>query len=584
MVERLLEAFAFLTARVQLKIKEEFPRFTQHLLEMVYPHFLPPLPSMAIVQFQPDMGQGSLIDGFPLPGGGKPDQRVMLRGKLGHADQTPVRYRIAHDVTLWPIEIGGADYFSHLGPIRDRSLPLLRGVKAGVRIRLRCLGGATFDQLGLSDLDLFVRGADATPYRLLELLLAHQVGLVVQTPDSPTGQCRVAEGARLSPIGLDDREALLPTDSRTFQGYRLLQEYFAFPQRFLFFRIRGLAPTLQRIGGREVDLIVPVQRADPDLTSRVDADSFALFCTPAVNLFMHRCRIPVDHGQHEQHIVPDRNRPMDFEIYRVDEVCGFGAKAADETPFLPFYSLDVRTNGHAERYYSLRREPRMSPSRGSAAGTDSEYRGSEVYLDLVDPDEAPYTPDVRQLGVTALCTNRSLPLRMPIGNHDSDFDWETAGPIAAVRCVGRPTPPRSGHAHGDSSWRLVSQLATSYLTLVDTDPEQGAAALRELLGLYADSGDRAMATQVAGLRSVHGEPIVRRLPVKGEVTYGRGLEVTLTVEESAFAGAGAFVLGQVLAQFFARYASVNSFTETVLRSERGEIMRWVPTIGTRQII
>jgi type VI secretion system protein ImpG len=208
-----------------------------------------------------------------------------------------------------------------------------------------------------------------------------------------------------------------------------------------------------------------------------------------------------------------------------------------------------------------------------------------VFISLVDPQEAPWRGDLRQLGVGTLCTNRDLPLTMPLGAGKTDFTLDTAAPIQAIRCVKGPSRPYSPVWEGGAAWRFISHLALNYASLVDADERDGAAALREMLELYATSIEPSARKQIEGLRSVRVNRTVRRLPATGPIAFGRGLVVDVEVDELAFQGASAFLLGCVLEQFFGRYVSVNSFTETVIRSTaRGEIKRWVPRWGDRLIL
>jgi type VI secretion system protein ImpG len=210
--------------------------------------------------------------------------------------------------------------------------------------------------------------------------------------------------------------------------------------------------------------------------------------------------------------------------------------------------------------------------------------GAEAFVAIVDVDEAPYATDLRQLAVETLCTNRDLPLQMPIGLKDADFSLESGAPVAAARVLAGPTAPREAWAAGDPTWRLISHLSLNYLSLVDGERGGGAAGLRELLSLYADLADPASRKQVDGILSAGTRPLVRRLPGRGPITFGRGLEITIDCDESAFEGTGVYLLGAVLERFFARYVSVNSFTETVVRSStRGEVMRWPVRLGQRHL-
>jgi type VI secretion system protein ImpG len=201
---------------------------------------------------------------------------------------------------------------------------------------------------------------------------------------------------------------------------------------------------------------------------------------------------------------------------------------------------------------------------------------------LVDAVEAPVRPQFKQLGINTLCTNRDLSLHIPIGQRDSDFVLESGAPIQAVRCVAGPTTPRPSAADGDPTWRLINHLSLNYLSITDSANGGGAAALRELLLLYGDGSEPIVRKQIDGVLSVTSQSVTRRLPIAGPVAFGRGIEVTLTLDENAFEGMGVFLLGSVLEHFFAKYVSINSFSETVLKSiQRKEVVRWPAKLGRR---
>ena len=577
-VERLLEGVGLLTARIQLRMDAEFPNFTQHLLEMAYPHYLAPNPSMAVVRFQPDLTEGSLAGGFVLP------RATVLRSIRGKGEQTACEYRTAHEVILWPIALEAVHYFSRNEAMLD--FPNVPGVRAGLRFRLKTTAGLTFDKLALDTLPLYLCGQDQTRFRLLEQLLSSAVAVVVRPAVRTEGRQTILDATRIRRVGYDDAQALLPVTRRSFQGYRLLDEYFAFPDRFLFAEVTGLKAAVQHCPGTELELLVLFSRSDRQLENLVNVEDFALFCTPAINLFPKRAdRIHLSEETEELHVVPDRTRPLDFEVYGVTRAVGYGAAGDSGREFLPFYSVNEHTRADAaQTFYTARRVPRMLSSKQQREGARSSYIGSEVFLSLVDGRGGPFGAGLKQLGVETLCTNRDLPLHMPLGRANTDMTLEASAPVVAVRVLSGPSKPKPSAAllTSELGWRLINHLSLNYLSLTDTNETEGAAALRELLTLYADLGEVHLTKQIEGVRSVSSRPIVRRMPISGPIMYGRGLEISLLFDESSFEGSGVFLLASVLEEFFARYTSINSFTETVLRTlERGEIARWPLRIGRR---
>ena len=585
-VERLIEATAFLSARVNLKLDAEYPRFTGHLLDIVYPNFLAPTPAMAVVSFSPDLDDANLATGPKLPRG------AGLRARQAVGQNTHCEFRTSSALRIWPIEIQRAQYFTYAPDLPLATHPQSRAIRGGLRITLRATAGLNFSQIALDELVLHLGGAEDVAWQLQECALGQPIGVMVR-PLSPTGALQDAAqslpATAIQPVGFEDDEALLPVTATGFSGFRLLQEYFAFPQRFQFLRIAGLQPVLAAMPVVEVELVLLFSRGDAALEKLVSADNVQLHCVPVVNLFNKRLdRVPLTEGVSQFHLVPDRTRPQDFEVHTVTEVIGHGAPGADaaaaEQVFRPFYSAFHGTRHSHPAYFTTTREPRMLSVRQRTEGHRSSHIGSEVYMQIVDPQQAPYAATLRQLAVAALCTNRDLPLLMPLGR-DNDFDCVDSFPVQRVRMVRGPSRPVSPVVSQGLGWRVVDHLALNYLSISDSTPEQGAAALRETLMLYATHADEMRQGQVRGLLSVRAKPVARRLPLKGPIAFGRGLEVTLEVDKDAFHGHSVFLFGAVMARFLARHVEVNHFVETVLRvAGKGETMRWRPLCGTRQIL
>ena len=278
---------------------------------------------------------------------------------------------------------------------------------------------------------------------------------------------------------------------------------------------------------------------------------------------------------------------VEYEVFDITRVEGIGSLPDETYKFTPFYfNYDRDLNSRA--YYTLNRVPRTLSQREVQQG-GVRYPGSEVYLSLVDGNNAPYNPDLQQLSITALCTNRHLPIQLPIGVGKTDFHLDTNAPLVATRALSSPTEPIPSMAEGELSWRIISHLTLNYLSLVDSNPEEGAAALREMMRLYAEHPQNSQTNAsikkiINALTSVTSKPIIRRVLSPGPIAFARGLEITVELREGEFIGNSAFLFGAVLEQFFAKYVSINSFTETVLRSERGEIKRWVSRPGARDLL
>ena len=579
-VERLLEGSAFLSARVQLELELQYPNFTSNLLEIVYPHYLAPTPSMMVAQLHPDMANSGLADGYVMP------RQSSLRAKLGEGLQTACIYRTAADLTLWPVEIAEAEYIDGRGELVAAGVSGAAEARGAIRLRLRRHGGAPLGELPLDRLMLFLGGNGAQGWQFHQLLCTQTTGLVARSTDR-RADWTVDLGQGLVPRGFEAEEALLPTPGQSFDGYRLLQEYFAMPERFHFVELQGLSRGLARATGDAVDIYILLRDGLPEIAAGITPDAFKLNCVPAINLFEKRSdRVHITSREVSHQIVADRTSAQDFEIHTVLDVRGISGEGEDDIEFRAFYSANDFSpagDGHGA-YYTVSRKMRNRTEKERLKGARTSYLGSEMYLTLVDRNATPYRADMSQLALRALVTNRDLPTLLPTGEKDL-FHLPEGGPVKSITTPVSPTRPRPTLAQGDAAWRLISHLSLNYLSIADSDKGEGAAALRELVGLYAPKGDRAVNMQLEGITRVSSRPIVRRMSDGVLSTAVRGLEITLELDDSFFEGTGVYLMAAVLERFFAKYVTINSFTETVLRTQQnGEIARWRPQTGLDRII
>lgn len=577
-VERLLEGCAFLAARVQLKQDAEFPRLSHRLLELLYPNLLAPLPSMMVAQVEPVRADPNLLRAPRIERG-----TSISATPPGHS-QTRCEFRTAQALQLTPLATEAAEYFLNLADLNLSSYALAERPRCGVRVRLRLPDGMALAKLETDELRFFLGGQPDVAKRLHELLTTSLVGVLAGAPRQ-AGTRVLLPAEALQPVGFDDADAMLPVQLRMMSGLRLVQEYFAFPPRFLFFDLSGLRPVLAGLGGTELELQFLFSRPGVDLDGVVEAANFSLHCVPAINLFPKRAdRIAVDDARHEFHVVAERTAPLDYEVFDVLSAKGFDEQG-QERRYLPLFATDHGAAGGAKAaYYSLWREPRLPSEQSRREGPRSGYIGSEVFLSLVDPDDAPIPHTLRELGVQTLCTNRDLPMFLVAGNAASPFAIEAGLPVGAVRAVAGPSRPYSALREGGIAWRLLNLLSLNYLSLLDSDGGEGAAALRDLLSRLPMAGEPTQRRWIESIQSLETSAVVRRHPVAGPIAFSRGLRIEMTVDELGHEGGSAVMFGTVLHRFFARHAAINSHVETVLKSlTRGTLMRWRPLLGTRPV-
>jgi type VI secretion system protein ImpG len=566
-VERMIEAFAYLTARLRHKLEDDLPELTESLLSVLYPHYQAPIPSMMIVQFELDPEQSQLTSGHVVP------RHTAVETDAIQGE--PCRFRTCYPVTLWPIELKAANL--HHTPVVAPITPHFAEAAAILRLTLRCRS----KELSLSTLDLrslrfFLKGQAQHVFRLYELIFNNTMEVALAgAPNDPAPVLLPKEC--LQTVGFERDEGMLPYSPRSFLGYRLLTEFFTFPQKFLFFDLTRLdRPTLSRLGN-QMEVFLYLNRAIPDLEQNVSADTFRLGCAPLVNLYTQRAEpIQVTHTDFEYRIVPDLRRPMAHEVYSVDQVTATFPNGESQEYF-PFFSVKhARQAATAKTYWHATRRP----AEGTEALGD---HGTEVYLSLVDLGFQPTAPANAVLDVEATCLNRDLPHRLPFGGDQPKLQLSEGGALVnRIVCLTPPTRTVRPALKRGTLWRLISHLSLNHLSLVDDEPGK-PDALREILKLYdfADSGETRK--MIDGIVDVASRRIVGTVRTDGPVSFCRGVEVTIQFDEERFSGSGLFLFASVLERFLALYCSVNSFSKLIAttRGRQGELRRWPPRMGEK---
>ncbi len=572
-VERLLEGFALLAGRVHHKIDDEFPELTDALLSVLYPHYLAPIPSMAIVQFDLDPERAQLPDGFRID-----KHSQMHSARVGGVE---CKFRTGYETTLWPVAVTNAKLLQPPFPQHWQAPPR---TKAALSIQIETTGELPFTRLSLDRLRCYLTGENAVVARLYELIFNHALQVVFNPLDRNTKAkpftLRPAEA--LFPVGFNGDEGLLPYTPQSFPGYRLLTEFFAFPSKFLFVDLGGFQRVQKAGMERKLEVVIFLDRKMERLEPIVDATTFKLGCTPVMNLFEQTAEpILLTQTKTEYRIVPDVAAPHGTEVYSIDSVTSVDP-ARGTTEYRPFYSFRHGGDRRTRRtfWYAVRR-----PVVGEGD------RGYDVYLNLVDLDFEPHVPAEKSLVVRTLCTNRDLPMRLAQASEGVQFELEMAGPVRRVSCLRAPTLPLRPPVRRGAYWRLVSHLSLNHLSL--TDPEEGRTALREILSLYDFSDpeagqQQALVTQqlIEGIAAVRSRPVIGQTGAATSSGFCRGTEVTIEFDEEKYVGSGLYLFASVLERFLGLYVSVNSFSQLVAMTRQGQgiVKKWPPRAGEQPLL
>lgn len=552
-VERLIESFALLSGRIHHKLDDEYPEIAESLLDVLYPHYLRPVPSQAIAQFQLDPSQSAVAAAAQVPAG----TPVHSRPESG-----PVcSFQTCYPVSVWPLSIAAASVRSSV-----------------IRIEIRAAAGATLGKLPLNSLRFYLNGDSTTVHTLYEFLFLKTSRVSIRALPSNDGTPpSYLPSSALRQVGFSQDEGMLQYSDRSFMGYRLLQEYFTFPEKFLFFDLTGLSRVWSSEFQNAVEISIFLNEPDQKqrltaLEQTVDASTFQLGCTPIVNLFPRVAEpIRITQTKTEYRVVPDQHRQSSTEVYSVDRVTSTATYLEQPQTYEPFYALGHgRQDETQKRFWYAHRRPSFRKNGD---------KGTEVYISLVDLDFNPALPPVEMLTVRVTCTNRDQASRLQLSGEFGELEAEGVALLRA-RCLRKPTTALRPPHRGGVQWRLISHLSLNHLSIVD----KGSEALQEILRLYDFSEDPAIRKQIAGITGVLSGPCVSRVTSETGVAFCRGTDVTIEFDEDQFVGTGVFLLSSVLQRFLGLYSALNSFSRVTAKTKKGVIKQWPPLAGEQILL
>ncbi|MEA9441100.1 type VI secretion system baseplate subunit TssF [Aeromonas caviae] len=548
-VERLLEGFAFLTGNLRAKIEDEFPELTHGLLNMLWPNYLRPVPSMTIMQFSVIPGaiaqpalvrQGCQLDSLPL-------------------DEVTCHFQTCHDTWVYPADI------RHIAAQSGNDL-------STISLDIALHAPLPLSELQLDKLRFFLGGDSYTAYELY-FWLSNQLSHIELEIDGK----RFRQGAKaLKSVGFERGDALLPYPNNVYSGYRILQEYFCFPESFLFFDLSGGEWPKQPLPVSEFKVHFCFDRPLP-AELKIRPDSFMLNCVPAINLFQHDSE-PVNlNGRQAEYPLKASYRHADsFEIFSVDQVEGWvegnlGRSRGTPRIYQPFESFQHQIERAKQRlalYYRVRVKEAVSGD------------GFEHSLSFVRGDETTTVELDESISVTLTCTNRSRAARLKVGS--VCVPTGSSPSFATFRNLIRPTRPLRPALDGSLHWTLISNLSLNYVSLLRRDALVQVLRTYDFPALHDKQAEQASRKRLAGIEEIETKPVdrlVRGMPV-------RGLKSVLSIRQSAFGSEGElYLFSTVLAHFFSLYASVNAFhLLEVVNLDNKERYQWPVQIGQHSLM
>lgn len=563
-VEHMIEAFAFLTARIAKRLDDDYPQLTEALLEALYPHYLRAFPSCSIVRIE--------RGGPPVP----ETMSVTLIPRATPMTSEKVRdvactFQSAYEVALAPLALSEVKFTPHI--VAPGSMRMPAQATTAIRITLRAMSAeAALAQLELKRLRVFIDGEPSFCAALRDALFLRAAGAWIEADGD--GQWHALGAIPVAAVGFAEQDALIPFSTRSHPAYRLLTEYFSFPDKFNFFDleldpIRALLPARCRC----FTLHLALKGILPDtnvarLLATLSPNNLVLGCTPVVNLFqMAGNPIDVSHTQTDYTLLADPARAFGYEIHDIDSAQLSRSTPAGElaTPLRPFYALrDGETPAAHCHYWILRHDQMMA----------SKNPGYETRLALVDTDFNPMAPETTTLSTMLTCSNRDLPCLLGVGLAGGDLHGSGRLEHSTIRFLRKPSPPYRFEAGRGAHWRLVSHLSLNYRSLC----EAGLADFRSMLALHDLPRSAISQRQISGIVALRHQVVMTWIAGVPHSALMPGVEVRMTLDEEAFIGSGVAVFAQLIDRFLALYGQINVFTQLIVLSNQTgeELLRCLP--------
>jgi type VI secretion system protein ImpG len=561
----LLESFAFMNARIQEKLNNGFPELSESLLNIMYPHYQAPIPAMSIAQFHaaPDLSDKKII----------PSQSLLESDPdLGNK----CYFQTSYDVSLLPIKVEFAELTDHLQPAPGQIIP--DKTSGYLHLKLSCMDSEmTFDKLKPEKIRFFLNGQAQNTFPLHTLLLTELLEIVIMAQSNTTPITLHLKKTALQTVGYDNHEGLLPYPPQSLMAYRLLTEFFIFPEKFLFLDL-DIKPDAWQGCGNKIDIFLYVKNFNMHLKNKITADTFALGCTPIVNLFKKIVEpLEINNQKIDYLITPDYRESNQLEIYSIDKVIGSN-NINDESEYLPLYGIknNIQTQSHPNFWLSKRK---------SDASNKYNANSSDVYISLINLDTKPDAIKKTTLHIEAHCTNRAIPAGLFYNKENFPLQLvKESAPINSICLLMEPTSLRQSINNSKNHNTLLSHLSLNYINL--SDENSGLNSLKQLLDLYDLSSSHATQAITESISRLKSTKIIRRLPFGIINTFCQGIKIELELDANAFIGSSAYLFASVLEHFFALYCSINSFVELQVTNtfDKKIIFQSTPKVGSKALL
>lgn len=565
-VSRLIEGFAYLNARIQHKLDDDLPELSDALLSVLYPHYQRPIPSMTIAQFEPD--EDKLDATYRL------EKNTLIETEQFQGENC--RFSTIFDVALDPFKLIEAKLLGR--PFTTPGADLFKGAGGVLKLSFKTFNSdIVFSDIKPEKIRLYLKGQPQHVNPLYELLLNKCQSVVMVSSETDTQPKRLSLKS-IQPVGFDINQGLLPYPDASFIGYRLLTEYFSFPEKFMFIDLQEFTDKIPD-DTDTLEFYLYLDESDIELEQNISQQTFQLGCVPAINLFQHRTDpIKLDHTTTEYQIIPDARRPVGYEVYAVNKVIASSSSGNKET-YLPLYGMNHQQQDNEPQAYwfTTRRDARL--------GTYFRDDGTDLFLSLVDLNFNPNSPDDRTLTLETTCSNRDLPARLPFSANQPRLQCvDEAPPCKRIRCITKPSATVRPSMRHNARWRLISHLSLNHLSITGRD--DATNALKEILRLYDFKDSYSNRALIDAISMVQTRTISAPMNIDGRTTICRGIDIEITLDDAQISGSSSYLFATVLEHFFALYCSINSFSRVIvkLKNKEGYLKKCPPRAGEKILL
>lgn len=566
-VSRLIESFAYLNARIQHKLDDDLPEISDSLLNVIFPHYQRPIPSMSIVKFTPDEEQ--LDSTYTI------DKGLLLETDLFQGERC--HFTSIYPTELLPVNVTDANIMGR--PFITPGSQVCKGAECVLKISLATFSNEiVFSELGISKIRFHLKGQTQHIHPLYELLLNNTINIVVADSEEDTSPVHLGKDS-IQAIGFEDDEGLLPYPDSSFNGYRLLTEYFVFPEKFMFVDFTNLADKVADKKTNQLIFYVYFDSSDIELEHNINKETFVMGCTPVVNLFQQKADpIKLDHTRQEYQVIPDIRRPAGFEVYSIDKVTATNS-AGEHQDFHPLYGLTHEQQDSAAHsfWFASRRHAKQN--------NELRDEATDVFISPVDLGFNPNNADDRVLMIDTTCSNRNQAEKLPFNNQQPRLQGvDSSPPCSNIRCISKPTTTIQPPLRDQARWRLLSHLNLNHLSITGRD--NATESLKEILRLYNFTESAANQALVSSIVSVNAHAISAPLNIDGRATLCRGIEIQITLDDTQLAGSSSYLFASILEHFFALYCSINSFTRVLvkIKNKDGYLKKCPPRSGKKVLL